>query len=89
MIGFVHDEPGHSNGMDKSFDRGHRTCSKSSPFHKRGVHPLDSVQLAFRTTTCIEETGVFEHANGVFDCDQGGSAQPEDRMAGGQRVRKA
>ena len=71
MFGLFHHKPRCRDGMDKAFEGGDRACSKTGPFHQRGVHPLDPIQLPFRTTAGIEQPGVFKHADGAFDCEQG------------------
>jgi hypothetical protein len=75
--------------MDNAFEGRDRACSETSPFHKRGVHSLDPIQLPFRATAGIEEPGVFKHADGTFDCEQGVPSLPEDGMARSQRLGKA
>ena len=86
MVGFLHDEPCCGDGVYEAFEGGNCTGPKRCTFHERGVHPLDPVQLAFRATACIEESGVFKQADRPFDGEESGPSLPENGMAGNQRL---
>src|SRR5512134_815543 len=75
--------------MNKPFERGDGARPKTGPFHDRGVHPLDTVQLPFGAAAGIEEPGVFKNADGTFDREQRGTSLPENRMACCERLGKA
>ena len=89
MVGLLHDEPCCSDGMGEAFEGSDCAGPKPFTFHERGVHPLDPVQLPFRATAGIEESGAFKHADRSFDGEQRRPALPENGMADPQRLGKA
>lgn len=86
MAGLFHDQPCCGNGVKEAFEGSDGAGAKPCPFHDRGVHALNPVQLPFRAAACIEEPGGFKHADRSFDGDKRRSVVPKYGMAGDQRL---
>ena len=56
MVRLFHDQTGCRNRVHDPFDRGDSAGFEVSPFHDGGVHPLHSVQLAFGSSSSIEQS---------------------------------
>jgi len=54
MVRLFHDQASRRNRVRDPFDRGDGSCFEMGSFHDRGVHPLDPIKLAFRSSSCVE-----------------------------------
>jgi hypothetical protein len=54
MVRLFYDEASCSNRVRDPFDRGDGSGFEMEPFHNSGIHTLDLVQLAIRTSPRIE-----------------------------------
>lgn len=75
--------------MDEAFQRSHRPGPETDPFHERGIHPLDAVELPLRAAARIEETGLLKKADRDFDRDYSRTSLLKNRIAGGERIGEA
>jgi hypothetical protein len=69
MIRVFHHQAGRRNRVHDPFDRGDGSSFELSPFHDRGIHPLHPVQLAIRSSSCIEQPRLLQETNRTFDGD--------------------
>jgi hypothetical protein len=72
--------------MHDSFDRGDGSGFEVGPFHDRGIHPLHPVQLAIRSSSCIEQPRLLQETDRTFDGDHRRTSSREDAVAGRKRI---
>ena len=88
MAGLLHDQPCCGDGVKEAFEGSDGARAKGRPFHDRGVHPLNPIQLPLGAAACIEEPGCFKHADRPFDRDESRPFLPKNGMADNQRLGK-
>ena len=70
MVRFLHDEASCRNRVQDSFDRGYGSGFEVRTLHDRGIHTLDPVQLAIRSSSCIEQPRLFQETDCTFNSNQ-------------------
>jgi hypothetical protein len=56
--------------MDDALDGRHGSSVQALPFHNRGIHPSDTVELDMGSRSCIKHSAPFHDTNGVLHGDQ-------------------
>jgi hypothetical protein len=89
MIRVFHDQAGRRNRVHDPFDRGDGSGFEVHPFHDRGVHPLHSVQLTIRSSSCIEQSRLFQETDRAFNGDQRRTSPRENGVGSRERISQA
>ena len=86
MVRLFHDQAGRRNWVHDPFDRSDGPGVEVSPFHDCGVHTLNPVQLAIRSSSRIEQARLFQETNRTLDGGQGRTSLRKDAVAGRDRI---
>ena len=86
MVRLFHDQAGRRNRVHDPFDRGDGSGFEVGPFHDCGVHPLHPVQLAIRSSSCIEQSRLFQETDRTFNRGEGRTSLRKDAVAGRDRI---
>jgi hypothetical protein len=86
MVRLFHDQTGRRDRMHDPFDRGDGSGFEVGTFHNCRIHPLHSVQLAFGSPSCIEQSRSLERTDCTFDSGEGGTSLRKEAIPGRDRI---
>lgn len=78
MLCLLHHQSGCSNRVEDFFDRSHGPGLQRGTVHDRRVHPHHTIQLAVRSSSGIEQAGVFQGPDRAFDCHKSWASPLKD-----------